>query len=229
LTCPEDRPNIEKIRIKGDSMKFADKPQSSDISTAERSAVITLDIGPDLIQRVGTLLSRACFVRIRTGCTMRQLICEQFHISPDYLKQEIKVFFLNYSPVDNLDEAIIRDGATVALSAAMPGLVGASMRSGGLSWMRSSITYHDEGGDLSEGEGIIQIKLFNQVMADLAELFLRRGVYVKSSFLADFLQRFDEDFWLGFSSITKSGEIMNRSGLIDFLNSDPGWAKVTIS
>jgi len=69
------------------------------------------------------------------------------------VKHDIKVLFLDYSPVDDLDAAIIKDGAILALSAAMPGLVGAAMRKDGLSWMRTSITYHEQGGGMITEKG----------------------------------------------------------------------------
>lgn len=195
---------------------------------ADEAGGIVLEPAAEQIPRLCTLIQKDCFVKIETGSSLRNVLCEQFGITPEYVKGEIKVFFLDNSPVDDLDEAIIKDGATVALSAAMPGLVGASMRQGGLSWMRAGITYHEDGQDQGKNRGVIQLKLFNKVMADLGESFLRRGVYVKSGILAANLDRFSTDFWRDFGEITKNGECVTYSILSDFLKTHDEWVKFAI-
>jgi hypothetical protein len=160
---------------------------------------------------------------------MQNLLCEQFLISPEYIMNEIKVIFLEYSPVDDLETAIIKDGATLALSAAMPGLVGAAMRrDGDLNWMRNSITYHEGETEHIEEQGLIQIKLFNKVMADLGESFLRRGVYVTTKYLSDFLERFTPDFWNEFGNITRDNAATTIQELIRHLKNHDGWVKLSI-
>lgn len=206
-----------------------DERQTLDaITSAGDITEITIEPSEAQLARLSTLLKKGCFVRIRTGCSMAELLCEQFNISPEYVKKEIKVIFLNFSPVDDLDNAIIKDGSIIALSAAMPGLVGASMGRGGLSWMRSSITYHEEGGAQASQEGLIHMKLFNKVMADLGESFLRRGVYVRSGFLADFFNRFDAGFWRESRRISANGEATTDAGLLEFLNGRDEWVMLSI-
>jgi hypothetical protein len=209
-------------------MKKVQIPSLADVSMADEAGGIVLEPAAGQIPRLCTLIQKDCFVKIETGNSLRNVLCEQFAITPEYVKSEIKVFFLDNSPVDDLDEAIIKDGATVALSAAMPGLVGASMRQGGLSWMRSGITYHEDGQDQGKSRGVIQLKLFNKVMADLGESFLRRGVYVKAGILAANLARFSADFWQEFGEITKNGECVTYSTLTDYLNTHDEWVKFAI-
>ena len=61
---------------------------------------------------------------------------------------------LDGKPVDDIGAALVQDGSTLALSAAMPGLVGATLRRGGAySSFRSAITYHETGERLRAGEG----------------------------------------------------------------------------
>lgn len=209
-------------------MKNETTPGLADVRAADETFILTLTPEAYLVPRLCTLLQKGCYVRVRTGSSLRELLCNQFGIDPEYVRKDIKVFFINYSPVDNIDEAAIRDGATVALSASMPGVVGAAMRGDGLSWMRSSITYHDEGGDISGSEGVIQLKLFNQVMADLGESFLARGVYVRSKFLMDYFGRFGEDFWEKEMQIRKNSETMSKQQLFDTLKTFGGMVKVRI-
>ncbi len=203
-------------------------PGMDDIRAADEAFKLILIPEADLVPRLCTLMQKGCYVRIRTGCSLRELLCDQFGIDPEYVRKDIKVFFINSSPVDNIDEAVVRDGATVALSASMPGLVGAAMRGDGLSWMRSSITYHDEGGELGGSEGAIQLKLFNQVMADLGASFLERGVYVQSQFLLNYFSRFGEDFWKKAMGMRKNGAELSRQDLFDALQSFEAMVKVTV-
>lgn len=209
-------------------MKYKEQHSLDEVREQEELFTVRFEAKSELLPRLSTLLQKGCYVRVQTGCSMRDLLCGQFQISPDYVKFEIKVIFLDYSPVDDLDTAIIKDGSIVALSAAMPGLVGAAMRRDGLSWMRSSITYHEEGAGHVAEEGLVHIKLFNQVMADLAESFLQRGVYVKSEFLADFLARFYDDFWKVCGRIMASGDDVTGAALIDSLRSRDGWVHVSL-
>jgi hypothetical protein len=209
-------------------MKKEQIPSMAEVSMADEAGGIVLEPAAGQIPRLCTLIQKDCYVKIETGCSLKNVLCEQFGITPEYVKSEIKVFFLDNSPVDDIDVAIIKDGATVALSAAMPGLVGASMRQGGLSWLRSGITYHEDGQDQGKSLGIIQLKLFNKVMADLGESFLRRGVYVKSGTIAANLARFSADFWQGCGKITKYGECVTDSVLSDYLKTHDEWMKFAI-
>jgi hypothetical protein len=180
------------------------------------------------IPRFRTLMQKGCFVRVQTGCSLSDLLCDQFQISPDYIRNEIKVIFLDNSPVDDLDAAIIKEGGVLALSAAMPGLVGAAMRRDGLSWMRASISYQENESEHGKQDGIVNMKLFNQVMADLGESFLKRGVYINSRFLTGFLERFAGEFWTGVREIVKNGEMITKDEMFDFLAADETWLEFSI-
>ncbi len=209
-------------------MKNEERPELTDLTMADDSDSFSLKPPDELVPRLCTLLQRGCHVRVRTGCTLRELLTDDFRITPDYIKNDIKVLFIDYSPVDDIDTAIIKDGTILALSAAMPGLVGAAMRRDGLSWMCTGITYHEEEREHYSHLGVIQVKLFNQVMADLGESFLRRGVYVKSASLAHFLGKFSEDFWRKCGAITRNGIAMADNELLDCLAAGDRWIRFAI-
>jgi len=209
-------------------MRYREQHKLAEVTEKGESFTVRFEANRELLPRLSTLLQKGCYVRVQAGCSMRDLLCGQFQISPDYVKYEIKVIFLDYSPVDDLDTAIIKDGSIVALSAAMPGLVGAAMRRDGLSWMRSSITYHEDGTGQDVEEGLVHIKLFNQVMADLGESFLLRGVYVNSLFLADFFSRFSDDFWKVCGKIMGNGDPVTGETLIDSLRNRDEWVHVSL-
>lgn len=134
------------------------------------------------------LLQAGFFVTAKTGCSIKSLLCGQFGIDEEYLTGRITTIFLDSKPVDSLETILIRDGATLALSGAMPGLVGATMRRGGFyAAFRSGISYQDDGQAGAAGIGIVKIKLFNILMSEIGPLFLERGITIPTAALAVFL------------------------------------------
>ena len=209
-------------------MKIEERPDLKDLNLADDSDNFIMKPSENIIPRLRPLLQRGCHVRVQTGCTLHELLCGDFLITDDYIKNDIKVLFIDYNPVDDIDAAIIKDGTILALSAAMPGLVGAAMRRDGLSWMRADITYQDDGSEQVQHEGVIQVKLFNQVMADLGESFLRRGLYAKSSSLTHFLGKFTDNFWHECGEITRNGEAITKGNLLDSLGAGDRWIRFAI-
>ena len=135
-----------------------------------------------------TLFGRGVVVDAAAGCTIHALACDRLGISEDYLTNGIQTVFLDGWAVDNIETAIVEPGAVVAFSAAMPGLVGATMRRGGhYAALRSNITHAGAGESAGPGvSGAILVKLFNQVARDLGMAFLCRGVWVEGDRFADF-------------------------------------------
>ncbi len=78
----------------------------------------------------------------------------------------------------------------MALAAAMPGLVGATFRTGGvLSSFRSGIIYKSEDAVAdSHKKGTVKIKLFNLVTGELGPVFLKQGVWLKKEDIELLLQ-----------------------------------------
>jgi len=141
------------------------------------------------------LLQKGFMIRANVGCSVEGFLREQIGLSP-HIIETIQSIFLDGSPVDDLASAIIKDGSRLALSAAMPGLVGATLRRGGAySSFRSTITYRETGTQRVSGEGFVQMKLFNLIMDELGPDFLKRGIFVRPSDLMDFLSGQSGDFW----------------------------------
>lgn len=140
-------------------------------------------------------------IKARVSCSVTRFLREQIGLSLETI-ETIQSIFLDGSPVDDLDSAIIKDGSRLALSAAMPGLVGATMRRKGVySSFRSTITHRETGTQHVSREGFVRMKLFNLLMAELGPGFLKKGIFVRSSDLADFLAEQPGDFWLGFRQV----------------------------
>ncbi|MCM2359874.1 MAG: hypothetical protein NDI77_17115 [Geobacteraceae bacterium] len=167
------------------------------------------------------LLMAGFQVPVRVGCSVRELLCDQFGIDNDYVVGRITTVFQNGKAIDDLDAAMVRDGARLTLSAAMPGLVGATMRSGGFyAAMRGSITHRETGEANLPGRGVIRMKLFNLLLAELGPAFLRRGIGVDAAELADFLAQRPASFWQGCREILLDGapvepELLREGAALD--------------
>jgi len=146
-------------------------------------------------------------VNAQVGSTIKSLLCQQFGLSPEYLENRIQTIFLDGKPVDNVDSATVKEGSTVALSAALPGLVGATLRRGGYyAPMRSQISYREEAAPEPHHEGMILLKLFNLLLKELGPSFLKRGIWVKGKDLSDLLKRQPDDFWVRCEGVKLDGE-----------------------
>jgi len=125
------------------------------------------------------LFQKGFRVEIETGCTLESLLCDQWELSAEYVQQRISTLFLNGKPVDDISTATVAEGAVLALSSAMPGLVGAVMRRGGFfSSLREGITYREIVRDGRTRRGIVTVKLFNHLIEELGPRFLSRGLFV---------------------------------------------------
>jgi len=85
-------------------------------------------ITDELLPRFFKLLEQGFFVTTTTGCSIKDLLCKQLSIDEEYLDKRIQTLFLDGKPVDKVEKAYLHNEATLALSGAMPGLVGATLR-----------------------------------------------------------------------------------------------------
>ena len=152
-------------------------------------ATLELLLAGDDFRVFASLMQRGVFIRLARRATLWSLLCQDLELEAGFVEQRISTIFLNGRPVDTL-EAKLRQGDILALSAAMPGLVGATMRRGGLvATLRSNISHREEGGREEGGrEGIILVKLFNTLIPVLGPLLLKRGVLVERDALNDYFR-----------------------------------------
>jgi hypothetical protein len=144
---------------------------------------------PDQLNNFFPLLQKGVTVPATVGCTLRSLLCDQFAIPADYVTDRITTIFIDNSPVDDLDRTIVQDGSRVTLSAAMPGLVGATMRRGGFyAALRQGISHVADSGTTAGASGAVRVKLFNLLLAELGPLVLARGLILEQGELADLLK-----------------------------------------
>jgi len=128
------------------------------------------------------LLQRGVFCPLAARCSVQDFLTGQLGIDPAYVRDRIATVFVDGSVVDDLETATLRPGSTLTLSAAMPGLVGATLRKGGFySAMRSEISWKADDTVRQRLDGppdTIRLKLFNTVLREIGPTLLVRGVLV---------------------------------------------------
>jgi hypothetical protein len=163
---------------------------------------IEVQLAPELLRIFFTLFEEGVAVEVETGCSIRELLIEQFGIAAEYIASRITTVFVNHRAVDNMDNALIYDGAVLALSGAMPGLVGATMRSGGYyAAMRGNMTYRNEAAAPEVKTGMIKVKLFNLLLPDIGPRLLLHGILLPEERWQEFLAQQPEKlrvrgYWL---------------------------------
>ena len=174
--------------------------------TSHPEAVIKMVMNADLVKEFFPLLQTGVSVTARVGCPLSHFLSDQLNLDSDYVASRVTTIFLDSKPVDDVKTAIIRDGSTIALSGAMPGLVGATMRRGGFySAMRGSISHERDTADSINRIGTVRVKLFNLLMAELGPAILRCGVIISGSSLSSFFAERADSFWKGCSESLCNG------------------------
>lgn len=162
------------------------------------------------------LLCHGFGLNVQTGCSVKELLCQQFGIPENYVDERIKTIFLNAKVVDNIDSATVTENSTLALSGAMPGLVGAILRSGGFyASMRNQISYDQNKLSSIPGTGKITLKLLNLVVKELGPTFLERGIWFKGNKLLDFIRYHLQELKSGGASSEIDGEPIELNNLLE--------------
>ncbi len=137
-----------------------------------------------------SMLSAGFSVTARAGYSINDFLDQEYGISEAYIDDRIQTIFLNGKAVDDSRNAKLQKGATLALSAAMPGMVGSTFRKGGVfAGMRSQISHVTDAAADRDRQIRIKLKLFNLIAKELGPAFLQKGVYLEGNTFHDFLQR----------------------------------------
>ena len=142
------------------------------------------------------------------------MLSQEFDIAEAYIDDRIQTIFLNGKAVDDSNSAMITEGASLALSAAMPGMVGSTFRKKGIfAGMRSQIS-HATGPSQQSNEQIeVKLKLFNLIAKELGQGFLERGVWLKGKQIQEFLVENLEYLNQECQSVTFDGQEIELSKL----------------
>lgn len=160
------------------------------------------------------LLQSGFLIALPASGSVRSFLVERLNLSAEFIESVVQSVFLDGKPVDDMDAATVRGGCTLALSAAMPGLVGAVMRRGGYySCLRDSISYQGTRGPEPLEGGEITVKLFNLVAGRLGPELLACGVWVRSDVALEFFGSRPEGFWTACESLDIDGAPADHSDL----------------
>jgi hypothetical protein len=162
-------------------------------------------------------LQHGFFVAAPIGVSIKKMLCDRLGVDPDYADARIKTIFLDGKPVDDMEKAIVRNGCSLALSAAMPGLVGATFRSGGvLSPFRATISHLPENcDDAGQGEGAVFMKLFNLLVPELGPKLLEKGIFIDKSLICEFFVEVQNDDGNRFPLISLNGKSISIPKLVE--------------
>jgi hypothetical protein len=129
-----------------------------------------------------TLFQRGVVVPLADPRSVTDFLTADLGLGPDYVQRMIATVLVDSMVVDDLDLAQLRPGSTLTLSAAMPGLVGATLRrSGYYAAMRAEVNWRaSDRDDADRGDRdrahTITVKLFNLIILGVAPAILRRGI-----------------------------------------------------
>jgi len=147
------------------------------------------------------LLQQGVKIKRRVGCSVEVFLRQEIGASAETI-EKIQSIMLDGKPVDDIKSSLVHNDSILALSAAMPGLVGATLRRGGAySSFRSGITYHGTDEACVTGEGWVSVKIFNLLMAEMGPTLLRTGVLVKISDFLGLLKEREEELGQKLSAV----------------------------
>lgn len=182
--------------------------------TESELGTLEIDLIGDRFTSFSPLLQRGVTVKLGEATNVSNFLCHHLGIEPEFVEHAITTIFLNGKPVDDLDQATLGHGDTLALSAAMPGLVGATMRRQGLvASLRCNISYRDYGRREPVGASItLVLKLFNLMIEALGPALLKRGVLIERGGWEEFLIRSRPDFWEHCQAVKLNGRQVHPRG-----------------
>lgn len=162
---------------------------------AEKCGYLRLHFQKNLIAAFSPLLQQGFYIEITAG-NIQDRLCHICDMDPGDMRGLVQTVFLNGKPVDDMEKTTIQNGDCLALSAAMPGLVGATMRSGGvLAGFRRTITHRPPQSQSDTQNGIMTVKLFNLLIREMGPRFLRQGILLEMEDFRDLLLSLSEADW----------------------------------
>ncbi len=188
--------------------------ESADAANPSYDHIRLLGVPRNMLTELHGLLQEGVLLEVPEGCNVLEVLIREMGLDQEFVEQRIQTVFLNSKPVDNLEKSFIHDGDVVAVSAAMPGLVGAVMRRGGkLSSLRNGISACQEDGpcENSNCQAQVRIKFFNLLLAEIGEELLQEGVLVQDARLQEVLTQLPDTFWEAADGMEIKGHKLNMS------------------
>ncbi len=175
---------------------------------------LEIRLPPAAIDEFSELLQAGVRVRVREAGSVAAFLTGDLGLDRTFIEERIGTVILDGRPVDDIDGTVLGDGCVLSLSAAMPGLVGSSLRRCGLLGpLRSTIT----SGHRSEVRGasgiVITLKLFNLLTAALGPGVLERGIVLTGEEMLRFIRDGSHAFMESCSGIFLEGSAVGRKEL----------------
>ena len=195
-------------------MEKNEQSNSAETAKGASNRHLCLQVNPKLIPLFFQLLGQGFSVDTHSGVSVKDLLCKQLGIHEDYQAQRIQTIFLNAKVVDDIDSALVAEESTLALSGAMPGLVGAILRSGGYyAAMRNQLSYVESESSSQAQSATITLKLMNIVAKELGPGFLQQGICLKGQTLRDFVEARTDDLKAGCLTCELDGQPVEFASL----------------
>jgi len=154
---------------------------------SRKETELSLLVDEPALDNFSTLLQSGVYLSCMQGESIADLLGSLDGFTRDYIENRVQTIFLNGLPADDLDQQIFGTEATLAVSAAMPGLAGAIFRKGGKhSSLRTGSAVQAPavtGDDLV----LVRIKLFNMIARERGKEVLAETCRTRASSLERFL------------------------------------------
>lgn len=187
--------------------KSISSPQSLELRVAART-----------VPRFFTLLRQGFWIRTEAGLSLHYVLTSFLGFSRSVVQDRIQTIFLDGYAVDDPERAYPAPGATVALSAAAPGLVGAGLRKGGaFAGLRGSITFSASPSGHQDGAMDLRIRLYNLLAKEWGEVFLTKGIRMEAEELRAVLADMSAEVWAPEGAVRLEGEQLDPKALLQRL------------
>ncbi|ACL04118.1 hypothetical protein Dalk_2425 [Desulfatibacillum aliphaticivorans] len=141
------------------------------------------------------MLQKGCLVQCPKPVSVEEFLLALPGASDINLLEKIQTVFVDGHPVDDIKAAILTPDVEMALSAAMPGALGAVMRRGGYyASMRRHITFQAHESKDGQGAFFITVKLFNLLLSQAGPSLLQNGVVLDSRELGELARPVEAGF-----------------------------------
>ncbi|MDA3810494.1 MAG: hypothetical protein PF518_09230 [Spirochaetaceae bacterium] len=125
-------------------------------------------------------LQQGVWVEYTPGETVTSFILRILSVRKEVMDREVQTLILNNGCVDDPENKTLDSGDTLVLSGAMPGLVGAMLRSNSpIKAMRQTLSNTSQKNNTHKDGNFIKVKLFNSVLADHKQDLLQTGFYLE--------------------------------------------------
>jgi hypothetical protein len=182
----------------------------------ENCPIVRIEAEKTLVPYFRPIFQAGFLFCCQVGQSIEDFLFRQLSLEMDFVKKKISTIFLDGQCVDDITSATLNDASVVALSSALPGLVGATLRRDGFyACLRDSITYRTEGVAIEARQGTITVKLFNLLMDELGPVFLMKGIIMGRSAFVSLFQTRKKDFWKEIRDVYVGGKSIAPDKLME--------------